>query len=80
MSPPEIVKVVIMENAQPGQQTVIIGGGISGLASAYYIQKNSKVPNSPILLETGSYWGGKIITERTDGFIIEARYPGLCLE
>ncbi|MGD9092261.1 MAG: protoporphyrinogen oxidase [Anaerolineales bacterium] len=60
-----------MENAQPAQQTIIIGGGISGLASAYYIKKNSKAPNSPILLESGSYWGGKIITERTNGFVIE---------
>ena len=50
---------------------VVIGGGISGLAAAYYLKKNAPEPLSVSLLEAGSYWGGKIITHRSDGFVVE---------
>jgi len=49
----------------------VIGGGISGLAAAYYLQKKTTEPISVTLLESGPYWGGKIITHRSDGFVIE---------
>lgn len=53
---------------------IIVGGGIAGLAAAYYAQKN--IPDAHItLIESASYWGGKISTDRVpfdDGhFIIE---------
>lgn len=49
---------------------IIIGGGIAGLSAAYYAQK--KNPALEItLLEADSHWGGKIITDRVDGFVIE---------
>jgi oxygen-dependent protoporphyrinogen oxidase len=53
---------------------IIIGGGIAGLAAAYYANKN--VPDVGItLIESGAQWGGKITTDRVpfeDGhFIIE---------
>jgi protoporphyrinogen/coproporphyrinogen III oxidase len=53
---------------------IVIGGGIAGLSAAYYAQKN--IPNARItLIESASYWGGKITTDRItfdDGqFIIE---------
>lgn len=53
---------------------VVVGGGIAGLSAAYYAQKN--IPNAHItLIESASYWGGKITTDRVsidDGqFIIE---------
>ena len=51
------------------QRLIIIGGGIAGLASAYYAQQNA--PVSITVLEAGSAWGGKITTDRTDGFVIE---------
>ncbi len=52
----------------------IVGGGIAGLSATYQAKKRS--PDSKItLLESGSRWGGKIITDRVafdDGaFIIE---------
>ena len=52
---------------------LVIGGGIAGLAAAYYA---SKIPDARvILLEASDRWGGKITTERVafdDGqFIIE---------
>ncbi len=44
-------------------QVIIVGGGISGLATAYYATK--KIPNVQIiLLESSNRWGGKIITDR----------------
>jgi oxygen-dependent protoporphyrinogen oxidase len=53
---------------------VVVGGGIAGLSAAYYAQKN--IPDAYItLIESASYWGGKITTDRVsidDGqFIIE---------
>jgi oxygen-dependent protoporphyrinogen oxidase len=56
---------------------IIIGGGIAGLAAAYYIQQKSGNQTIISLLEQAAYWGGKIITDRVDdlapegGFIIE---------
>jgi oxygen-dependent protoporphyrinogen oxidase len=53
---------------------IIIGGGIAGLSAAYYASK--KIPDVGItLIESGTQWGGKIITDRVpfEGghFIIE---------
>jgi protoporphyrinogen/coproporphyrinogen III oxidase len=53
---------------------IVVGGGIAGLSAAYYAQKN--IPDAHItLIESASYWGGKITTDRVsidDGqFIIE---------
>jgi oxygen-dependent protoporphyrinogen oxidase len=53
---------------------IVIGGGIAGLSAAYYAYKN--IPDVHVtLIEAGSQWGGKIITDRVpfDGghFIIE---------
>ncbi len=54
---------------------LIIGGGIAGLATAYYLKKGLKkkgVGSCRItLIEKGSRLGGNIITERLDGFLIE---------
>ncbi len=45
------------------RQLVVIGGGIAGLSAAYFA-KQSHPEARVILLEAGSRWGGKIITER----------------
>ena len=57
---------------------IIIGGGIAGLSAAYYAQKKlglSDIEGDPsveiTLLEADSHWGGKITTDRVDGFVIE---------
>ncbi|MGQ9793320.1 MAG: protoporphyrinogen oxidase [Anaerolineae bacterium] len=50
---------------------VIIGGGITGLATAYYLQKYAPHYVTYSLLESDSRWGGKIITENISGFTIE---------
>jgi protoporphyrinogen/coproporphyrinogen III oxidase len=53
---------------------LIIGGGIAGLSAAYYLQKyvaNGGLDWRILLLEASDRLGGKIHTERIDGFVIE---------
>ncbi|MDF2557451.1 MAG: hemY [Bacillales bacterium] len=56
------------------QNIVVIGGGLTGLTSAYYLNKKIKEENLPyqvILVEASSRLGGKLQTVYKDGFIIE---------
>lgn len=46
----------------------IIGGGISGLATAWYLQQHTSHPLSYTLLEQSERWGGKILTETVADF------------
>jgi protoporphyrinogen/coproporphyrinogen III oxidase len=53
---------------------IVIGGGIAGLSAAYRLQQLSAENGEPLdlaLLESAGYWGGKILTERAGGFVIE---------
>lgn len=53
---------------------MIVGGGITGLAAMYNLQKNLHEKNLPIdtlLIEASGKLGGKIQTVRKDGFTIE---------
>jgi len=71
------------------KHVVIVGGGIAGLAAAYRLRQNS--PDLALtLIESDHRLGGKIVTERVDGFVIEGgpdtflsykpRGLGLCRE
>ncbi|WP_334072758.1 MULTISPECIES: protoporphyrinogen oxidase [Paenibacillus] len=54
---------------------VIIGGGITGLSAAYYLQKeirSRRLETRITLIESSERLGGKIHTVRQDGFIMEA--------
>lgn len=56
------------------KQIVIVGGGITGLSAAFYLQEEIREKALSIditLLEAGHRLGGKIETVRRDGFIIE---------
>jgi protoporphyrinogen/coproporphyrinogen III oxidase len=65
-----------MRNPMKGTyEVVVVGGGISGLATCYFTQKRAKDFGSKIhitLIEEGSRLGGKVFTDRIDGFTIEA--------
>lgn len=53
---------------------LIIGGGITGLAAGFYIQQYAAEFNLPVstqIIEQEPSFGGKILTERMDGFVIE---------
>ena len=52
-------------------RVVIIGGGISGLSTAWYLAKYAQQNNLDLeytVLEKSSRWGGKILTETIDDF------------
>jgi oxygen-dependent protoporphyrinogen oxidase len=53
---------------------VVIGGGITGLSSMYYLQKLKKEKDLDIkliLVEKNQFLGGKIYTVEQDGFLME---------
>ncbi len=52
-----------------GNGVVVVGGGITGLAAAYELTR-AGVPT--LLVEASDRLGGKIRTERVDGFLVEA--------
>jgi oxygen-dependent protoporphyrinogen oxidase len=55
-------------------KVVIVGGGIAGLASAYYLNQKAKQEGRAVeitVLEKADYWGGKIKTIVEDGFVVE---------
>ncbi|WP_077617181.1 protoporphyrinogen oxidase [Bacillus sinesaloumensis] len=56
------------------QKVVVIGGGITGLTVAYYLQKEAREKGLDInctLLEASHRLGGKVQTIEKDGFVIE---------
>ncbi|AMQ07569.1 MULTISPECIES: protoporphyrinogen oxidase [Sporosarcina] len=56
------------------KKVVIVGGGITGLSAAFYMQKEARekgLPLDVILVEASNRLGGKIQTVRRNGFIIE---------
>ncbi|MEW8986331.1 MAG: protoporphyrinogen oxidase, partial [Bacillus sp. (in: firmicutes)] len=64
------------------QRVVIIGGGITGLATAYYLQQQAIQQNLPFevkLIEASHRLGGKMQTVVQDGYVIE-RGPDSFLE
>ena len=53
---------------------VIVGGGITGLAAAYYLEKKAQETGTPLrytLLERAPVLGGKLISQETDGYLVE---------
>lgn len=53
----------------------IIGGGISGLATAFAVQEQAAAAGLSIrctVLEAGTTWGGKIVTHRVGDLVTEA--------
>ncbi len=49
---------------------IVIGGGVAGLAAAHRLAETLG-PDRLILLEARRRLGGKIVTERQDGFVVE---------
>ncbi|MHB9145518.1 MAG: protoporphyrinogen oxidase [Symbiobacteriia bacterium] len=56
------------------QQVVIVGGGITGLATAYYVRKGARAAGRDVsvtLVERDAELGGKVQTEMVQGLTIE---------
>jgi protoporphyrinogen/coproporphyrinogen III oxidase len=59
----------------PSRRVVIIGGGIAGLSTAYALRERARMAGIPLactVVEARERLGGVMLTERVDGFIIEA--------
>lgn len=61
-------------SSQPN--VVIVGGGISGLSAAWYLQQSDEDVRYTVL-ESSERWGGKVLSEQVDGitdepFVVEA--------
>ena len=55
-------------------QVVIVGGGISGLATAYALMEEGEKIHTAVqctVVEREPRWGGKILTHATDDYLIE---------
>lgn len=53
------------------RRVVIVGGGIAGLSAAWYLERTAAERGLPLeytLLERSDRWGGKVRTERVEGF------------
>lgn len=53
---------------------VIVGGGITGLSTAFYLEKSARERGEElrvVVVEASDRLGGKIMTEETDGYVIE---------
>lgn len=60
--------------AHHGFHVVVVGGGIAGLSTAWYLQEEARrrvLDLRYTVLEQSGRWGGKILTERIDGFVVE---------
>ena len=71
-----------MTVSEQKQKVVIIGGGITGLTAAYYLQKEAREKGLLLdvkLVEATHHLGGKIQTVVKDGYVIE-RGPDSFLE
>jgi oxygen-dependent protoporphyrinogen oxidase len=56
------------------QRALIVGGGIAGLSAAYYLSKYAEKRHRALsitVIEAEPRWGGKIQTQRTQGFVVE---------
>lgn len=63
-----------MRSAESIDTIVVIGGGISGLSSAFYLRKKAKEQGKKLrieLIEAAPGLGGKINTLHKEGFVIE---------
>ena len=61
-------------NKNSNTHIAIIGGGIAGLATAYTLQERAKaigISMTYTLFESSANLGGKILTEKENGFIVE---------
>jgi len=56
------------------RRVVVVGGGISGLSTAYFLQEKARESGEHIetlLVEKDRHLGGSILTEKMNGFVIE---------
>src|SRR5919201_4587682 len=65
---------MIERASSPLKQVAIIGGGVTGLSAAFYLEKarRSGAPLEYTLFEKSERLGGALLTEHIDGCVVEA--------
>lgn len=61
----------VTQQTTPTRRVAILGGGISGLSAAWYLQQGAQAAGSPLqytVFEAAPGWGGKVQTEQVHGF------------
>ena len=61
-------------NEPTNRKVIVVGGGIAGLSAAFYLQQEGKANNAALsitLVDANPKLGGKILTEKVDGFTVE---------
>src|SRR6185295_4923812 len=56
-------------------RVVVVGGGLSGLAAAHAVVRKANLEGRAVrlmLVEASNRLGGNILTERPEGFVVEA--------
>lgn len=54
------------------KDAIIVGGGMAGLATAYFLQRGARdLPLEYTLVERQPRFGGKVVSEHLDGFLVE---------
>lgn len=59
--------------AEPAH-VAIVGGGISGLSAAYYLERAARAAGRPVrctVIERDTRWGGKLLTDTVGDFVVE---------
>ena len=57
---------------QTRRRVVVVGGGVSGLATAYFLERVCGPDLDVILVELGGRLGGKVLTQRVAGHPVDA--------
>ena len=62
------------EDGARSLRVVVVGGGISGLSTAYHLQETARAQGLPLscaIVEGDSRLGGKVVTDHESGFVVE---------
>ena len=63
-----------LATARTPASVAVVGGGIAGLATSYFLQEGARAAGRKLecfLIEGANRLGGKIVTDRSDGFVVE---------
>ncbi len=66
-----------MSERMSSPKTAIIGGGIAGLSAAWFLKEAG---HTPTVFEASDHWGGKMVSKRMEGCLLEGGPDSLLTE